>query len=54
MVWVGGWSREDAERAISSAATLGYDLIEIPLFDPATADLRHTRDLLKSTASRPA
>src|SRR5688500_9587912 len=47
MVWVGGWSREDAERAISSAAKLGYDLIEIPLFDHATADLPHTRDLLK-------
>ena len=30
LVWVGGWSEVESEKAISSAAALGYDLIEIP------------------------
>lgn len=47
MVWVGGWSHEEAERAISSASRLGYDVIEIPLLDPDVIDLAHTRALLE-------
>jgi D-psicose/D-tagatose/L-ribulose 3-epimerase len=47
MVWVGGWSHAEAERAIGSAARLGYDLLEIPLLDPDKIDLAHTRALLE-------
>lgn len=47
MVLAGGWTREDAETAIGTAARLGYEVIEIPLFDPGGADLPHTRALLE-------
>lgn len=48
MVWVSGWSNEEAERAISSAGRLGYDIIEIPLLDPERIDLEATRALLEA------
>jgi len=38
LVWVGGWSEAESEKAISSSAALGYDIIEIPLLDPGTVD----------------
>jgi D-psicose/D-tagatose/L-ribulose 3-epimerase len=47
MVWVDGWSNQQAERAISSAAKIGYDLVEIPLFDPEKIDLQFTREVLE-------
>jgi D-psicose/D-tagatose/L-ribulose 3-epimerase len=46
MVLVQQWDTTGAEAAIRTAAALGYDMIEVPLFDPATTDLAHTRDLL--------
>lgn len=46
MVWVGGWSNEEAEKAIIAAARTGYDILEIPLLDPNAIDLAHTRMLL--------
>lgn len=46
LVWVGGWSHEEAERAIVQTAELGFDLIEIPALDPAAIDAGHTRRLL--------
>ena len=46
MVWVGGWSRADAEKTIGSAARLGYDRVEIPVFEPDTFDADHTREML--------
>jgi D-psicose/D-tagatose/L-ribulose 3-epimerase len=46
MVWVGGWSHAEAERAITGAARAGYDLLEIPLLDPDKIDLTHTRTFL--------
>ena len=39
LVWVGGWSPEEAEVAISSSARVGYDLIEIPALDPSRIDV---------------
>ncbi|MBB5754178.1 sugar phosphate isomerase/epimerase family protein [Prosthecomicrobium pneumaticum] len=45
-VWVGGWTREDAEKTIGSAARLGYDRVEIPVFDPDRFDAPHTKALL--------
>jgi D-psicose/D-tagatose/L-ribulose 3-epimerase len=46
LVWVGGWSPEECESAVSSTAAAGYDLIEIPAFDPARIDVAMTRDAL--------
>ncbi len=34
LVWVGGWSEAESERAIAATAACGYDLIEVPLLDP--------------------
>jgi D-psicose/D-tagatose/L-ribulose 3-epimerase len=46
LVWVGGWSREEARHAIASTAEAGYDLIEIPLLDPSSVDAVDTRRVL--------
>jgi D-psicose/D-tagatose/L-ribulose 3-epimerase len=46
-IWAGDWSREGAERVISGAASAGLDFVEIPLLDPETMDVEHTRDLLE-------
>ena len=46
LVWVGGWSEEEARTAVSSTAEAGYDLIEIPLLDPSSVDAVATRRLL--------
>lgn len=46
LVWAGGWSLEEAHRAIASSAKTGYDLIEIPVLDPAAIDVPATRRLL--------
>jgi D-psicose/D-tagatose/L-ribulose 3-epimerase len=46
LVWVGGWSPDEARQAIASTAEAGYDLIEIPLLDPASVDAAATRRLL--------
>jgi D-psicose/D-tagatose/L-ribulose 3-epimerase len=54
MIFIDAWGREQAERATRAAAKLGYDVIEIPLFDPAAVDLAHTRDLLRELKLTPA
>ncbi len=46
LVWVGDWSPSSARHAISSTAACGFDLIEVPLLDPATVDASMTRRLL--------
>jgi D-psicose/D-tagatose/L-ribulose 3-epimerase len=46
LVWVGGWSPAEARQAIASTAEAGYDLIEIPLLDPASVDAADTRKVL--------
>jgi D-psicose/D-tagatose/L-ribulose 3-epimerase len=43
LVWVGGWSHEEAARAIGQTAELGYDLIEVPALDPSSIDVDFTR-----------
>lgn len=45
-MWTMNWNREGAERAISGAAGLDLDFIEIPLPDSLDVDTAHTRDLL--------
>ena len=47
LVWVGGWSPEEAEFAISSSVRVGYDLIEIPALDPSRIDVASTREMLE-------
>lgn len=46
MVWVGGFSKPEAEHAITSSARAGYSLIELPPVDPRTLDLGYIRTLL--------
>src|SRR3954465_15564829 len=43
LVWEGGWSHEEAARAIGRTAELGFDLIEIPALDPSSIDVEFTR-----------
>lgn len=45
-MWTMNWNREGAERAISGAAKLDLDFIEIPLPDSLEVDTAHTRGLL--------
>ncbi|HJQ30476.1 MAG TPA: sugar phosphate isomerase/epimerase family protein [Rubrobacter sp.] len=45
-IWAGEWTREGAERVISCAAEAGLDFVEIPLLDPGSMDVEHTRSLL--------
>ena len=42
LVWVGGWSEAESRQAIATTAKLGYDLIEIPMLDPAKVDPART------------
>jgi D-psicose/D-tagatose/L-ribulose 3-epimerase len=46
LVWVGGWSHAECERAIAQSAELGFDLIEIAALDPSSIDGAFTRKVL--------
>ncbi len=46
-VWVGGWSEAEARFAIGQSAAAGYDLIEIPVLDPASIDTAMTQRMLE-------
>lgn len=46
LVWAAGWSSEESAYAVAATAAAGYDLIEIPLLDPADVDPAATADLL--------
>ncbi len=46
LVWTGGWTPSEAAHAISESRRVGYDIIEIPLLDPASIDAEMTRQLL--------
>ncbi len=43
LVWVGGWDEADCVKAVSSSAGLGFDIIEIPAFEPREMDPVMTR-----------
>jgi D-psicose/D-tagatose/L-ribulose 3-epimerase len=45
-IWAGEWTRKGAERVISGAAEAGLDFVEIPLLDPGSMDVEHTRSML--------
>ena len=44
--WVGGWNEAECRTAIENSRATGYDLIEIPVLDPSTIDVRMTRRIL--------
>jgi D-psicose/D-tagatose/L-ribulose 3-epimerase len=46
LVWAAGWSPEEAKYAAASTAAAGFDLLEVPLLDPATVDGPATAALL--------
>jgi D-psicose/D-tagatose/L-ribulose 3-epimerase len=46
LVWVGGWTSEEARRAITCSAEAGFDLIELSAMDPGTFDAPLTARLL--------
>jgi len=46
LVWVGGWSHDECERAVAQSAEIGFDLIEIAALDPASIDSAFTRKML--------
>lgn len=45
-VWVAGWSEVEAQRAISRASACGFDVVEVPLLNPAAVDPAMTRRVL--------
>ena len=47
LVWTGGWSPDEARRAIAATAAAGYDLIEIAPIDPTAFDADMTARLLE-------
>jgi D-psicose/D-tagatose/L-ribulose 3-epimerase len=47
LVFAPDWTRESAELAINSAAEIGFDHIEVVIFDPSTTDARMTVSLAK-------
>ena len=48
LVWVQGWSEDECRRAVALTKETGYDLIEIPLLDPAAVDRAMTRRVLEN------
>ena len=53
LVWVGGWSPSDCELAMSSSAALGFDILEIPAFDPTSMDAEMTRSMAEKYGLTP-
>jgi D-psicose/D-tagatose/L-ribulose 3-epimerase len=54
MVLIGDWDEAGSEKAIRTAGAVGYDVIEVPLFDPKSVDLKRTRDLLRQHGIKPS
>lgn len=46
LVWVGGWTPDEARTAISSTFEAGFDLIELAAMDPDSMDADMTAGLL--------
>ncbi|MGI9511046.1 MAG: sugar phosphate isomerase/epimerase family protein, partial [Geminicoccaceae bacterium] len=53
LVFVSGWSQEEASRAIDHAADAGYDYLEIPLIDPKAIDVEQTAKALEKAGIKP-
>jgi D-psicose/D-tagatose/L-ribulose 3-epimerase len=54
LVLISDWDESGAEKAIRAAAAIGYDVIEVPLFDPGSTNLERTRDLLRQHRLTPS
>jgi len=52
LVWTGAWDAAAARRACAATAAAGYDLIEVPLLDPAEVDPEMTRTALAAHGLR--
>jgi D-psicose/D-tagatose/L-ribulose 3-epimerase len=39
LVWSGSWGAAQCERAVANSKEAGYDLIELPVFNPAAMDI---------------
>jgi D-psicose/D-tagatose/L-ribulose 3-epimerase len=48
LVWTEGWSEQECRRAVLLTKETGFDLIEIPLLDPAAVEGPMTREVLES------
>ena len=46
-VFAGAWDADGAERAVSGAMNAGFDVIEVPVFEPTRIDVRGTASLLE-------
>lgn len=46
LVWTGEWTPESARYAIERTKAVGFDLIEIPILEPESFDIKMTRQLL--------
>ncbi|MGI9419200.1 MAG: sugar phosphate isomerase/epimerase family protein [Geminicoccaceae bacterium] len=53
LVFVSGWSQEEAARAIEHAAANDYQYLEIPLIDPRAIDVAETRKALARAGIKP-
>ncbi|MGI9493969.1 MAG: sugar phosphate isomerase/epimerase family protein [Geminicoccaceae bacterium] len=53
LVFVSGWSQEEASRAIGLAAECGFEYLEIPLLDPRAINVRQTARALEAAGIRP-
>lgn len=53
LVFVGGWSEAESQRAIDGAARHGFQIIEIPPLDPARVDVTRTRRQLERAGVQP-
>jgi D-psicose/D-tagatose/L-ribulose 3-epimerase len=47
LVWTGGWTPDEARRAVAASAEAGYDLIEIAPIDPTAFDADMTATLVQ-------
>lgn len=45
-VWTGDWTADEVGRAAHETAAAGYDLLEVPVSDPASVDATMTRRML--------
>jgi len=53
LVFVSGWSQDEAARAIDRAAAAGYRYLEIPLIDPKAIDVEQTSKALEKANIQP-
>ena len=53
LVWSGTWEAERCEYAISSTKEAGYDIIELPAFDPSSMDIPAIQKALEAHEVEP-